>query len=167
MGYTAPTTRATGYFVTAANWNTDLVDNITFLANPPTVRAGRATTQSINTSSETAVAWTSEDWDSTGAMHDLVTNNDRLIAPVAGKYWVEVHIEWQSSSTGRRIINVYKNVGIVQSDHRVSTNESAMGLTFPVSMAANDYVQARVFQDSGGALTIATVSRMSLTMFSQ
>ena len=31
MGWTNPTTRSTGYLVTAANWNTDLVDNLDFL----------------------------------------------------------------------------------------------------------------------------------------
>lgn len=31
MGWTTPTTRATGYLVTAANWNTDLVDNLAYL----------------------------------------------------------------------------------------------------------------------------------------
>ena len=31
MGYTAPTTRATGDFITASIWNTDLVNNITYL----------------------------------------------------------------------------------------------------------------------------------------
>ena len=31
MGWTIPTTRATGYLVTAANWNTDIVDNLKYL----------------------------------------------------------------------------------------------------------------------------------------
>jgi hypothetical protein len=31
MGWTTPTTRATGYLVTAANWNTDIVDNLKYL----------------------------------------------------------------------------------------------------------------------------------------
>ncbi len=34
--YTAPTTRASGYLVTAANWNTDIVENIKYFKDAPT-----------------------------------------------------------------------------------------------------------------------------------
>lgn len=36
MAYTQPTTRNTGDSITASNWNTDLVDNLIAIKNPPT-----------------------------------------------------------------------------------------------------------------------------------
>jgi hypothetical protein len=36
MAWTAPTTRTTGELITAAIWNTDIVDNLNILKSPPT-----------------------------------------------------------------------------------------------------------------------------------
>lgn len=42
MAWTTPTTRVTGELITAAIWNTDIVDNLTYLLAPP------ATTSRLN-----------------------------------------------------------------------------------------------------------------------
>jgi len=39
MAWTAPTTRSTGDLITASNWNTDLVDNLTYLKTETDTKA--------------------------------------------------------------------------------------------------------------------------------
>jgi hypothetical protein len=58
MAYTNPTTQATDHIVTATEWNTDLVDNIRALKNPPSAHfeANEATDYST-----TSTTWTSVD----------------------------------------------------------------------------------------------------------
>lgn len=85
MAYTAPTTQITGHVVTSTEWNTDLVDNIKWLAtDKPMVRA-TSSTQSLSGSTWTAVACDGETFDNSTA-HDNSTNNTRITIPVTGKY---------------------------------------------------------------------------------
>lgn len=87
MGYTAPTTRAAGYKVPASVWNTDLVNNITYLANPPACRVYHDTTQSVADSTLTALVFNSERFDATG-MHSTSALTGRITFNDAGLYMV-------------------------------------------------------------------------------
>jgi hypothetical protein len=61
MAYTNPTTQATDHIVTATEWNTDLVDNIRALKNPPSASfvANEATDYTITTTTFANVDGTS------------------------------------------------------------------------------------------------------------
>ena len=63
MAWINPSTRATGYLVTAAIWNQDVVANTEYLAKPPSVSVRRSTEQSIANSVWTAVSFNTENWD--------------------------------------------------------------------------------------------------------
>lgn len=58
----------------------------------PRVRATRAADLALSANTWTSVAWTAEDYD-THAMHDLVTNNDRLTIVRDGIYRVSAGIQ--------------------------------------------------------------------------
>lgn len=169
MGYTAPTTRATGYLVTAANWNTDLVDNITFLANPPACRVYHSVNQSITHGALTTLAFNSERYD-TASLHDTVTNNSRITIPVAGIYTVTTHVVWQADTDyTRRIVDILLNGATLiarkddESPGHVVALDEGWALTTAYKFAVNDYVEVRVFQQntSVGANNVMTFANYS------
>lgn len=150
--YTAPTTRASGYLVTAANWNTDLVDNITFLANPPACRVYHNTTQSINDATETTVTFNSERYD-TASMHDTATNPERITIGTAGLYIVTFCGMFPGLTTYSAAycvvrLNGTTNIAIDQRGITAFNVSHTVGVTTVYKFAANDYIEARVYQDN-------------------
>lgn len=51
MGYTAPTSRSTGELITASIWNTDIVDNLEALKDPPTTAVSPGSGANFSTTS--------------------------------------------------------------------------------------------------------------------
>jgi hypothetical protein len=103
-----------------------------------------------------------------GGLHDAVTNNSRLTAPVDGTYLVSGQVSWASDGTdpGYRILQIVANSD--PTNHTlasnivapvdigaVSTNQSAVAL---VSLGAGEFVQLRALQDnnSNNALGVRT-----------
>jgi hypothetical protein len=56
--YTAPTTRASGYLVTAANWNTDIVENIKYLKDAPTFDGAVTASSTLTVANNVGIAAT-------------------------------------------------------------------------------------------------------------
>src|SRR5262245_7924090 len=88
MGYTTPTTHSTGDLITASIWNTDLVDNIKFLANPPACRVYNSDdSNGVVDQTDLAVSFDSERFD-TDNMHSTSSNKSRITFNTAGVYVV-------------------------------------------------------------------------------
>lgn len=93
----------------------------------------------------------------TDAIHSTSTNPTRFTVP-AGKagYWlVAIQVEWQPNATGNRQIAVYKNgTGFQWNDNAPSPVGPYYTTYFTsiMSLAAGDYIEANVYQSSGGAL---------------
>ena len=85
MAYSAPTTRSTGFLVTAAVWNQDVVDNVTFLANPPACRVYNSANISCANNAETAMTFDTERFD-TDSMHSTSVNTGRITITTPGLY---------------------------------------------------------------------------------
>lgn len=158
--WTAPTTWAALGVPTAGDLNNQLRDNALHVAAPAMCQATRTSTQSIPSSVLTVVLLTSEDWD-TDAFHSTSSNTSRLTIPsgLGGIYQLEANIQWTPSITGQRIVTLLKN-GVAQTPNLdtalipnagVAPNTTAVR---SISLAAGDYVELQVFQDSGGALTL-------------
>ncbi len=164
MAYTAPTTRATSDLIGASNWNTDLVDNITYLADAkPRAQVGRSAVQSVTTATITGINWTTEAADN-ASIHSTVTNTTRFTIPTSGQYLVNGYLEWASNATGERIIYLYANgVGIMQKSKPASalgsTGDDITALRF---FTAGDYVEIAGYQNSGGNLNVGTNSFASI-----
>lgn len=124
-------------------------------------RLTRTTTQSINDVTETALQWDSVDFD-TSKMFDSGANT-KLTAAIDGIYYVSVGAAWDTNATGQRTIFVKQN-GAKRAGNTApaSANTWVDASTF-VHMAAGDYVEASVFQNSGGARTVSGVTETHLS----
>lgn len=126
-------------------------------------RVKRSAVQSIANNTMTAVAWDQEDYD-TDAFHDNVTNNSRLTVPTAkgGKYLIEACVKIAANAAGtQHYADIYLNGTTVIASCNGLMHASvaeAWIVTATYALVATDYVQIRVYQDSGGALDFQQTS---------
>lgn len=115
---------------------------------------------SIPDSTSTAVAFNTEDYD-TSTIHDNVTNNTRLTVPSGvTKIRLSAGVKWANNATGRRSIVLNKNgaafqgQGAMTVDAGASINHELNVTTGVIAVSAADYFEVIAFQDSGGALNV-------------
>jgi hypothetical protein len=124
-----------------------------------TIPAARATTnltQSIPNNSVTDVTLNTEAFD-TANLHDNVTNNQFLTAPVAGVYQITGNVRWASNATGTRFMDISATGGgRIASVWANATNgaETDQSISATFALAAGGQVNLEVFQTSGGALNL-------------
>lgn len=164
MAYTTPKTWTAGEIVTAANMNQQVRDNISFLANPPACRVyNNANISTTSGASALALTFNSERYDTDG-MHSTSVNTDRITINTAGLYVITADVWFASNATGRRAAFVNLN-GIVTITGLVisATNgdDTDMNLATTYKLAAGDYLQVLVQQNSGGALNVRGVGNVS------
>lgn len=158
MAYSAPTTRATGFLVTAAVWNQDVVDNVAFLANPPACRVYHNTTQALTDGNEGSVTFNSERFD-TAAMHSTGTNPGRITIPTAGLYVVGFTGTFEAAND---YVNCYAMLRMNGSTYiamgaearsTVGLNAALVTVHTVYKFAASDYVEVRVMQNNSATAT--------------
>jgi len=136
--------------VRPSNWNADHVDV------KPSCRVYHNVSQNIPNITWTILAFNSEKWD-TDAMHDLVTNNERITCKVAGKYLCEGVARFSANATGARHVGIRKNGSWSDSAYAVLPAVSDQPIRVLVSivceLAVNDYITMSVYQNSGATLT--------------
>lgn len=169
MPYTTPTTISTSQLVTATLMNNEWVNNIAFLANPPSCRVFHNANQSLTNNTEATVAFNSERYDSTGTMHDNASNNSRITLPVAGVYVVtfagviEADNDYNYMYAYIRLngstILAITTLGAL-TDAGVSPS---LNVTTTYKFAASDYVEVRIAQKntSAGAHNLASLANYS------
>ena len=124
-----------------------------------TIPAARATTnltQSIPNGSVADVTLNTEAFD-TANLHDNVTNNQRLTAPVAGVYQITGNVRWATNNTGTRFLDISASSGgrIASVWANATTgNPTDQSISATFALAAGASVLLEVFQDSGGALNL-------------
>jgi len=130
----------------------------TILGADKGARVYNSAAQAIGSSSWTVLAFDSEDYD-TDTIHDTVTNNNRLTCVSAGKYLITINVSWEANATGRRIISFRKNGadarGLVTGTVD-SSNLCVQVVMTILDLSATDYIEARVFQTSGGELDLTS-----------
>jgi hypothetical protein len=128
-------------------------------ASGASVRLMRSTNQSIANNAYTAISWDTETWDTAG-MHDA-TNPTRITITEAGKYLVTFHGPFDINGSGVRAWQIYKNGAQAIADHidnTLAAIEPFMGCTTIAEFAVGDYLEARVYQNSGGALNFLALA---------
>jgi hypothetical protein len=170
MAFSAGTTRSSGYKVLATDYN-NWINNINYLGSG-TAGTGRPAVMatSVLDTSLTAATWTnmlfaSEEYD-TGAMHSTVTNTGRLTVVDAGLYQVtaSVFLNYHAGNKPCGLM-LRKNAAgsssggtlITQSTTILSNNAlviTGAELNTHLRLAAADYLELFVLQDSGGALVL-------------
>lgn len=104
-----------------------------------------------------------------GNLHDPVTNNTRLTAPIDGIYTISGQAAFGANATGIRAAQITRNgTNDILVDAQVSAANSAslatdLPLTTIVELNAGDFVELRAFQNSGGDLGLFA-SRTHLAM---
>jgi hypothetical protein len=129
------------------------------------VRAYNSANISINNATETLLTFDSERFDN-NTLHSTVTNTGRLTATVAGTYVITLDITWASNTTGIRYMYIRLNGSTLIAITKLPTSGQGglndwMHLSTIYSMAATDYVEAVVYQNSGGALNVVTAGNYS------
>ena len=120
--------------------------------------AYRTTAQTITTSTQTAISFDAVDSDGWNCW-DLSPNPTRLTVPVTGRYLVTGNVAFEAASSGHRAINILKNgtVELARSDFNPVSNSidtHSTVTTHAVTLTKNDYVELRVWQNSGSDLDI-------------
>jgi hypothetical protein len=126
-------------------------------------RVRRTTDQSIPNDVETALAFDSEVYDDLG-MHDIAVNTTRLTSVRKGLYLISANARFLSHATGMRVLWIKKNHGVAGTAYLAEARQPGVTTTgaprvqLSVMCAArldlNDFVEARVRQNSGGALDV-------------
>ena len=117
-------------------------------------RAHSSTTQSVADNTVEAADLAAERFD-TDTIHDNVTNNTRLTATTAGKYAIHGQVEWAGNATGVREIAIRLNGSTIIGINRASNLDTStiyLEVATFWDMAATDYVELTLFQNSGGSL---------------
>jgi hypothetical protein len=115
----------------------------------PAARVTRGSAQSIPDSLNTSLAFDQERYDTAG-VHDNVTNNSRLTAPVTGIYAVTAQFSWGASGTGIRVGGIMKNGSALITRSEQQAGDDDENVTTQVRLAAGDYVEVVVLQTNGG-----------------
>jgi len=112
-------------------------------------------TTSAGNSTYTAVLFNSENFDTDG-FHSTSVNTSRITIPagLSGKYLVNAFGEWDNNASGYRGLNFFLN------GTRIRNNYLTPSAIFPtqqfscvLNLAAGDYIEVYVSQDSGSSRT--------------
>jgi hypothetical protein len=137
----------------------------------PRARAYNSAAQSVNNATLTALTLDSEDYD-VGAMHDNVTNNSRMTIPTGGNglYLLVAKTTFASNGTGAaRELRLTKNgaaIGTSVLHAPTAAANEQISVTGIEVLVATDYIEAYVYQDSGGALNVGAATRVSASELS-
>lgn len=155
-----------GEFDTATIVNTGVpgpAGSSTFIGARVYHNANQSTTSTVIL----ALAMNSERYDTNG-FHDTVTNNSRLTVPtgLGGYYLVTGHVEWAANAAGYRNLFIQVGGATVIAVEQVEESDSAsisvrQSLSTVYLLAAGDYVELMVQQNSGGALNVNATGNFS------
>ena len=163
MAYSTPRTWVAGEYVTAAELNANVRDDISFLGNPPACRVFNSGSQSIAHNTETALTFDSERFD-TDTMHSTVSLTNRVTINTAGLYLVTGTFQFALNGTGERRailkVNATTYIGFGQTAANLVVG-SGLTIASVWKFAVADYVELRVQQTSGGALNIDALAAYS------
>jgi hypothetical protein len=134
------------------------------------VSAYKSTNQSVSNATNTALTFDSESFD-TDAFHSTSTNTSRITIPAgkAGYYNLIANVVFGTNSTGIRQINFAKNGSAAIYTAQISASsasETIVSVSYLIKLLAADYVEAFVYQTSGGALNIIGNGAADFTTFS-
>jgi hypothetical protein len=130
----------------------------------PSFSASSSSTSSISHATNTKIPFATEDWD-TNSNYDNTTNY-RFTPTVAGYYQVNIKIQLDNTGSGGETYTaLYKN----GSSHKrvgftpniASTQRSPVGSILVYLNGSTDYVEAYVFQNTGGSVPLNGTSEFN------
>lgn len=137
-----------------AAWADQVRNNLEFLIDPPTCSVYGSGVQSIPNSTDTAMLADSEYFDN-DSMHSTSSNTSRITATTAGRYLVISSVSYAASAAARVLTRFRINGTTTYStDSRAAIGGATpdqVSITRTFVLAAGDYVETIVNQNSGGA----------------
>ena len=130
------------------------VDNSAY--DPPRVKVTRTTDQTITSGAESTITWDSEVFDTDDMWTS--TSSTRITFKTAGLYLVTAAFNFDTNSTGRRygLLRFNGSVSGAVTEVPAVSGGSTVGQIHQLYTASvNDYVELRVYQNSGGSLAFA------------
>ncbi len=126
-------------------------------------RAGRVNNnQTINNNTNTVVLWDSEAFQpnyDTDSIHSTTTNTGRFTVPTGkGGYWMCIAtVQFESNGTGIRAGDFLINTDVRTKGFRLtpsSATDTVYSASTVLKLAAADFVEFQVYQNSGTSLAI-------------
>lgn len=129
------------------------------------VRVFNSAALTIGTGAWTTLTFNSESYDAFG-MHSTSSNTGRLTAQRAGVYGIFGSLQFSPSAGGtirglRFLVNGSVSVIMDLRSPNGATTTVNFGISAFYPLAAGDYVEMQVYQDSGGNLNVDRVSAYS------
>jgi hypothetical protein len=122
---------------------------------------------SIATATFTALTFNSERYD-VGGMHSTTTNTSRITIPTSsgGVYHIGASVRFASSTAGTtRLLRLYLNGATYITGSETGpvggTGDTQLNVSCDYKLTAGDYVEAVVFHNTGGLLSVMTASAYS------
>src|SRR3990167_9707136 len=113
----------------------------------------------IVTATITTLTFDSERYD-TDTIHSTSSNTSRLTATTAGKYLIWGSATWAFTPVNGAIF-IWLNGTTYIARHQPAVDYRTMNVSTVWDMAAGDYVELRVEQNSGGNISISAISAYS------
>lgn len=159
MVYVTPATKTAGDGLTAADWNAYVRDNQEMLHVPPRCLVDHDAVQSIPHATVTSVLFNSEVLDN-DSMHSTTSDTSRITAKTAGLYTMAASVEFVANATGERVLSIVLNGSetLVTQAIDAPADPARINVATIYYMDVDDYVEARVYQTSTGALNLNTSS---------
>ncbi len=132
-------------------------DSTSFKRTADFLELERTANQTISNNTFTNIDWQQEDsasgegtnWDDIGG-----ANPDRITVTEAGIYHIVFQARWASNSTGHRQLIIRKNGTVRALIREPASTFERRQVVRTIKLAANDYIECRVHQNSGGNLDI-------------
>lgn len=123
-----------------------------------TVRVNNSASINTNHATTTTLTFNSERID-TANFHSTVTNTSRLTAVVPGKYMIIGNIQFAQGGSGYRQVSITLNAGGTIIANVIATPLSGgvttdMHISTIYDLAANDFVELKTYQNSGGGMNV-------------
>jgi hypothetical protein len=150
-------TEVPGSYLTAAVWNANIYNGLTYNLNRPHFVARQATAQSFTSGTNTVVTWDNIDVDSYGGYNGSV-DATKYTVQAAGWYLISYAICWANNTTGNRAVYVQKNGSSLTgswSSAAASSSYPTCNSVFRALCAVGDTLQIVAQQGSGGSLSTA------------
>jgi hypothetical protein len=166
MAWTTPATYTVGQVLTAANLNTYLRDNMSWLGvDAPHCRVFNSAALSATNAVARVLNCDSERVD-VGAMHSTSANTERITIPTGGGGWylLGAHIQWAANATGSRSVSIVLNATTTLAYHtaiNLTATVFEQSISTAYQLVAGDFIAGAGLQNSGGALNINAAANYS------
>ena len=127
---------------------------------PTTAAVNSGTAISAANNAWTVVPYSATRWDTDTAM---TVGTGRYTPIVPGYYWVTAGARIPTAASGISQLAIYKNGALYLAGQSIANSASAQGQVtvtglVDIQVAGTDYIDVRIFQNSGGALSLPIVN---------